>query len=143
MTAIVLPLGERKQRALLSLTTPGSSTELCSTGALPVQLLFLGFESISSLEDILDPQVDSRDCCAQVVRYRGRAAVPLPEVFGGFSKVFFVQPQTFELYGRVQVIAIRLLMRLSLRVPLLDLVHVIGTALITRKQAMLLCTGTA
>ena len=41
--------------------------------------------------------------CAQVMRYRGRAAVPLPGVFGGFSKVFFVQPDTFELYGRVKV----------------------------------------
>ena len=40
----------------------------------------------------------------QVVRYHGRAAVPLPGLFGGFSKVFFVQPETFELYGRVQVI---------------------------------------
>ncbi|CAL5222355.1 g4707 [Coccomyxa viridis] len=39
----------------------------------------------------------------EVVRYRGRAAVPLPGVFGGFSKVFFVQPDTFELYGRVEV----------------------------------------
>ena len=29
--------------------------------------------------------------------------MPLPGLFGGFSKVFFVQPDTFDLYGRVQV----------------------------------------
>lgn len=34
--------------------------------------------------------------------------MPLPGVFGGFSKVFFVQPETFELYGRVQVVLISL-----------------------------------
>lgn len=37
------------------------------------------------------------------MRYLGRAAVPLPGAFGGFSKVYFVQPETYELYGRVQV----------------------------------------
>ena len=29
--------------------------------------------------------------------------MPLPGLFGGFSKVFFAQPDTFDLYGRVQV----------------------------------------
>ena len=39
----------------------------------------------------------------QIVRFQGRAAVPLPGLLGSFSKVFFAQPKTYELYGRVQV----------------------------------------
>ena len=39
----------------------------------------------------------------QVVRFQGRAAVPLPGLLGSFSKVLFAQPKTYELYGRVQV----------------------------------------
>ena len=39
----------------------------------------------------------------QIVSFRGRAAVPLPGLLGSFSKVFFAQPKTYELYGRVQV----------------------------------------
>ena len=39
----------------------------------------------------------------QVATYEGRAAVPLTSIFGGFRKLFFLQPRTFDLYGRVQV----------------------------------------
>ena len=39
----------------------------------------------------------------QVVTYEGRAAVPLNAILGGFRKLFFLQPRTFEMYGRVQV----------------------------------------
>jgi hypothetical protein len=39
----------------------------------------------------------------QVVAYEGRAAVPLNFLIGGFKKVFFCQPRTFDLFGRVQV----------------------------------------
>ncbi|KAK9909479.1 hypothetical protein WJX75_002916 [Coccomyxa subellipsoidea] len=39
----------------------------------------------------------------EVATYEGRAAVPLTSIFGGFRKLFFLQPRTFDLYGRVQV----------------------------------------
>lgn len=39
----------------------------------------------------------------QVATFEGRAAVPLTSILGGFRKLFFLQPRTFDLYGRVQV----------------------------------------
>ncbi|EIE24458.1 hypothetical protein COCSUDRAFT_61884 [Coccomyxa subellipsoidea C-169] len=39
----------------------------------------------------------------EVATFEGRAAVPLNSLFGGFRKLFFLQPRTFDLYGRVQV----------------------------------------
>ena len=48
-------------------------------------------------------QLSLHYCFMQVVRFQGRAAVPLPGLLGSFSKVFFAQPKTYELYGRVQV----------------------------------------
>ena len=40
---------------------------------------------------------------AQVVTYKGRAAVPLAPLLGSFQKSFFLQPRTLDPFGRVQV----------------------------------------
>lgn len=42
-------------------------------------------------------------CARQVAVFEGRAAVPVASIAGGFRKVFFLQPGTFDLFGRVQV----------------------------------------
>ena len=88
---------ERKLAGRPAFSAEGLRHSLADGGLLPAHGMRFTSQKLTGM------------CCAQVVRYQGRAAVPLPGVFGGFSKVFFVQPDTFELYGRVEVVSCKIL----------------------------------
>ncbi len=60
-------------------------------------------------------EIVSGVCIGQVVVYEGRAAVPMNALLGGFQKVFFCQPRTYDLFGRVQVILAHLHLGLGAR----------------------------